>query len=61
MVLYALVSDTSIGFLFLGGFVQRHAWSRFMIMNSIIAAAGLSGGARFHWRNAKITVKAFPH
>src|SRR3989440_7873865 len=38
MVLYALISDTSIGYLFLGGFVPGIMLGiAFMIMNSIIA------------------------
>jgi tripartite ATP-independent transporter DctM subunit len=38
MVLYALISDTSIGFLFLGGFVPGVLLGiAFMVMNSIIA------------------------
>src|SRR5436305_970104 len=38
MVLYALISDTSIGYLFLGGFVPGVMLGiAFMIMNSIIA------------------------
>ena len=38
MVLYALISDTSIGFLFLGGFVPGVMLGAvFMVMNSIIA------------------------
>src|SRR5438132_12119421 len=38
MVVYALVSDTSIGYLFLGGFVPGVLLGlAFMVMNSIIA------------------------
>jgi tripartite ATP-independent transporter DctM subunit len=38
MVLYALISDTSIGFLFLGGFIPGVLLGiAFMVMNSIIA------------------------
>src|SRR5947199_162252 len=38
MVLYALISDTSIGYLFLGGFVPGVLLGiGFMVMNSIIA------------------------
>src|SRR5260221_2392164 len=38
MVLYALISDTSIGYLFLGGFVPGIALGIvFMVMNSILA------------------------
>jgi C4-dicarboxylate transporter, DctM subunit len=63
MVVYALVSDTSIGYLFLGGFVPGVMLGlAFMVMNSIIS----------RWRNypvepaiplkemPRITLRAFP-
>src|SRR5438552_10880486 len=63
MVLYALISDTSIGYLFLGGFVPGVMLGvAFMIMNSIIAR-------RRHFpveppipvrEVPRITIRAFP-
>ncbi len=63
MVLYALISDTSIGYLFLGGFVPGVMLGLgFMIMNSIIARrrnypveAPIPIG-----EIPKITIRAFP-
>jgi C4-dicarboxylate transporter DctM subunit len=63
MVLYALVSDTSIGFLFLGGFVPGVMLGLgFMIMNSIIARRrGFPVEPKIPVREMpKITLRAFP-
>ena len=63
MVLYALVSDTSIGFLFLGGFVPGILLGiGFMIINSIIARRrGFPVEPKIPLREMpKITIRAFP-
>ncbi|HVX99191.1 MAG TPA: TRAP transporter large permease [Pseudorhodoplanes sp.] len=63
MVLYALISDTSIGYLFLGGFVPGVMLGLgFMIMNSIIARRrGFPVEAPIPLREIpKITLRAFP-
>lgn len=63
MVLYALISDTSIGYLFLGGFVPGIMLGLgFMIMNSIIARRrGFPVEAPIPLREIpKITLRAFP-
>ena len=63
MVLYALISDTSIGFLFLGGFVPGVMLGLgFMIMNSILARRrNYPVEAPIPVREIpKITVSAFP-
>jgi tripartite ATP-independent transporter DctM subunit len=63
MVLYALISDTSIGFLFLGGFVPGVMLGiGFMIMNSIIARRrNYPVEPKIQLREVpKITIRAFP-
>ena len=63
MVLYALISDTSIGYLFLGGFVPGIMLGLgFMIMNSIIARRrNYPVEAPIPMREIpKITIRAFP-
>src|SRR3954462_11443579 len=63
MVLYALISDTSIGYLFLGGFVPGGMLGlAFMIMNSIIARRrGFPVEPPIPVREMpKITMRAFP-
>jgi C4-dicarboxylate transporter, DctM subunit len=63
MVLYALISDTSIGYLFLGGFVPGVMLGLgFMIMNSIIARRrGFPVEPKIPLREVpKITISAFP-
>src|SRR5436305_8069663 len=63
MVLYALISDTSIGYLFLGGFVPGvMVGLAFMIMNSIIARRrGFPVEPSIPAREMpKITLRAFP-
>ena len=63
MVLYALISDTSIGFLFLGGFVPGVLFGLgFMIMNSIISRRrNYPVEAPIPLKEIpKITVSAFP-
>src|SRR5438477_5727583 len=63
MVLYALISDTSIGYLFLGGFVPGVMLGlAFMIMNSIIARRrGFPVEPPNPMREIrKITLRAFP-
>src|SRR5947208_8094245 len=63
MVLYALISDTSIGYLFLGGFVPGVMLGlAFMIMNSIIARRrGFPVEPPIPVREIpKITFRAFP-
>jgi C4-dicarboxylate transporter DctM subunit len=63
MVLYALISDTSIGFLFLGGFVPGVMLGLgFMTMNSIIARRrGFPVEPKIPLREVpKITIRAFP-
>jgi C4-dicarboxylate transporter DctM subunit len=63
MVLYALVSDTSIGFLFLGGFVPGFLLGiGFMIMNSIIARRrGFPVEPKIPLREMpRINMRAFP-
>jgi C4-dicarboxylate transporter, DctM subunit len=63
MVLYALISDTSIGYLFLGGFVPGVMLGiAFMIMNMIIARQrGFPVEPKIPMREIpKITVRAFP-
>jgi len=63
MVLYALISDTSIGYLFLGGFVPGVMLGLgFMIMNSIIARRrGFPVEPKIPMREIpKITFRAFP-
>src|SRR6266704_3496690 len=63
MVLYALISDTSIGYLFLGGFVPGILLGlAFMVMNSIIARRrGFPVEPAIAIREIpKITLRAFP-
>ena len=63
MVLYALISDTSIGYLFLGGFIPGIMLGvAFMIMNSIIARRrNYPVEAKIPLRDVpKITIRAFP-
>lgn len=63
MVLYALISDTSIGYLFLGGFVPGiMLGAAFMAMNSIIARRrGFPVEEKIPLRDVpKITLSAFP-
>src|SRR6266576_6072243 len=63
MVLYALISDTSIGYLFLGGFVPGVLLGlAFMVMNSIIARRrGFPVEPKIPVREIpKITIRAFP-
>ncbi|MGZ8426749.1 MAG: TRAP transporter large permease [Candidatus Binatia bacterium] len=63
MVLYALISDASIGYLFLGGFVPGVMLGiGFMIMNSIIARRrGFPVEPKIPMREIpKITIRAFP-
>src|SRR5436853_3997053 len=63
MVLYALISDTSIGYLFLGGFVPGVMLGlAFMIMNSILAPRrGFPVEPAIPVREVpKITIRAFP-
>src|SRR5213596_1093158 len=63
MVLFALVSDTSIGYLFLGGFVPGVMLGlAFMIMNSVIARRrGFPVEPPIPAREMpKITLRAFP-
>ena len=63
MVLYALVSDTSIGYLFLAGFVPGTLLGiAFMVMNSIIARRrGFPVEPAIPMREIpKITFRAFP-
>jgi len=63
MVLYALISDTSIGYLFLGGFVPGIMLGLgFMIMNSIIARRrGFPVEPKIPMREIpRITIRAFP-
>ena len=63
MVLYALISDTSIGYLFLGGFVPGVMLGiAFMVMNSIIARRrGFPVEPKIPARDVpKITLSAFP-
>ena len=63
MVLYALISDTSIGYLFLGGFIPGIMLGvAFMIMNSIIARRrDYPVEAKIPLRDVpKITIRAFP-
>lgn len=63
MVLYALISDTSIGYLFLGGFVPGVMLGvAFMVMNFIIARRrGFPVEPKIPVRDVpKITLRAFP-
>jgi tripartite ATP-independent transporter DctM subunit len=63
MVLYALISDTSIGYLFLGGFIPGIMLGlAFMIMNSIIARRrNYPVEAKIPLRDVpRITIRAFP-
>jgi C4-dicarboxylate transporter DctM subunit len=63
MVLYALISDTSIGYLFLGGFVPGVMLGiAFMVMNSIIARRrGFPVEPKIPVRDVpKVTLRAFP-
>ena len=63
MVLYALISDTSIGYLFLGGFVPGVLLGlAFMVMNSIIARRrGFPVEPAIPVRDIpKVTLRAFP-
>jgi C4-dicarboxylate transporter DctM subunit len=63
MVLYALISDTSIGYLFLGGFVPGVMLGiAFMVMNSIIARRrGFPVEPKIPVREVpKVTLRAFP-
>src|SRR5213595_3380963 len=63
MVLYALISDASIGFLFLGGFVPGVMLGLvFMVMNSIIARRrGFPVEPAIPMREIpNITIRAFP-
>ena len=63
MVLYALISDTSIGYLFLGGFVPGVMLGlAFMVMNSIIARRrNFPVEAKIPLRDIpRITLSAFP-
>src|SRR5438270_2008490 len=63
MVVYALVSDTSIGYLFLGGFVPGILLGLgFMIMNSIIARRrNYPVEPKIRLRDVpRITLRAFP-
>src|SRR3954447_9602639 len=63
MVLYALISDTSIGFLFLGGFVPGIMLGiAFMVMNSILARRrNFPVEAKIPLREIpRITLRAFP-
>ena len=63
MVLYALISDTSIGYLFLGGFVPGVLLGlAFMVMNSIIARRrGFPVEPAIPVRDVpKVTLRAFP-
>src|SRR5205809_2534082 len=63
MVLYALISDTSIGYLFLGGFVPGVMLGLvFMVMNSIIARRrGFPVEPAIPmWEIPNITIRAFP-
>src|SRR5437763_9882553 len=63
MVLYALISDTSIGYLFLGGFVPGVMLGlAFMVMNSSIARRrGFPVEPAIPMREIpKITLRAFP-
>jgi C4-dicarboxylate transporter, DctM subunit len=63
MVLYALISDTSIGYLFLGGFVPGIMLGiAFMVMNSIIARRrNYPVEPKIPLRDVpRITLKAFP-
>ena len=63
MVLYALISDTSIGYLFLGGFIPGIMLGvAFMIMNSIIARRrNYPVEAKILLRDVpRITIRAFP-
>jgi tripartite ATP-independent transporter DctM subunit len=63
MVLYALISDTSIGYLFLGGFVPGITLGiAFMIMNSIIARRrNYPVEEKIPLRDVpRITIRAFP-
>jgi C4-dicarboxylate transporter, DctM subunit len=63
MVLYALISDTSIGYLFLGGFVPGVMLGLgFMVMNSILARRrNFPVEAKIPLRDIpRITLRAFP-
>src|SRR5882757_10505799 len=63
MGLYALISDTSIGYLFLGGFVPGVLLGlAFMVMNSIIARRrGFPVEPKIPMRDIpRITIRAFP-
>jgi tripartite ATP-independent transporter DctM subunit len=63
MVLYALISDTSIGYLFLGGFVPGvMLGAAFMVMNSIIARRrNYPVEPKIPLRDVpRITLRAFP-
>ena len=63
MVLYALISDTSIGYLFLGGFVPGVMLGlAFMVMNSILARRrNFPVEAKIPLRDIpRITLRAFP-
>jgi C4-dicarboxylate transporter, DctM subunit len=63
MVLYALISDTSIGYLFLGGFVPGVMLGiAFMVMNFIIARRrGFPVEPKIPVRDVpKVTLRAFP-
>src|SRR4051812_35082897 len=63
MVLYALISDTSIGYLFLGGFVPGVMLGlAFMVMNSILARRrNFPVEAKIPLREIpRITLRAFP-
>jgi C4-dicarboxylate transporter, DctM subunit len=63
MVLYALISDTSIGYLFLGGFVPGVMLGlAFMVMNSILARRrNFPVEAKIPLREVpRITLRAFP-
>ena len=63
MVLYALISDTSIGYLFLGGFVPGVMLGlAFMVMNSILARRrNFPVEAKIPLRDIpRITLSAFP-
>jgi tripartite ATP-independent transporter DctM subunit len=63
MVLYALISDTSIGYLFLGGFIPGIMLGlAFMIMHSIIARRrNYPVEAKIPLRDVpRITIRAFP-
>src|SRR4030095_9835804 len=63
MVLYALISDTSIGYLFLGGFIPGIMLGvAFMIRNSIIARRrNYPVEAKIPLRDVpRITIRAFP-